>query len=307
MQEIKYFGERVFKWQRGKSSFLAWPERGARLMNWNLAYADGSFRDIIHWPNNLSSLDQVGRVRGGNPILFPFCGRCYDSGEIGFWKTPTGERRAMPMHGFAREGAFEVQHLNQNGFSARLLPTDEDRKCYPYRYEFTVSYRFEELSLYVELGLRNLDTVPIPWSAGHHFYFTLPSRDGFSRADYGIFIPAKEAYKHAANGDLAPVLDFPQENRFDSLGLQDRIHTGLKLNTVSFGPVDGSEKITLRIGSDEKPARGTAVVTWTEANESPFYCVEPWMGPPNSPNHKLGLHLVPPGKAQYFLAEIHLA
>lgn len=306
MQEINYLGERVFKWQRGKSSFLAWPEHGARLMNWNLAYADGSFRDIIHWPDNLTSLDQIGRIRGGNPILFPFCGRCYDGGEIGFWRTPSGERKPMPMHGFAREGNFEVQHLNQNGFSARLLPTEENKECYPYRYEFTVSYRFEELSLYVELCLRNLDAIAIPWSAGHHFYFTLPSREGFSRADYEISIAAKEAYKHAPTGDLVPVLDFLQGNRFDNVGLQDRIHTGLKLNTVSFGPLDGSEQINLRIGTEEKPPRGTSVVTWTESDNSPFYCVEPWMGPPNSPAHKLGLHLVPPGKSHSFLAEIHL-
>lgn len=306
MQEIDYFGKRVFKWQRGTSSFLAWPEGGARLMNWNLAYADGSYRDIIHWPDHLENLDGIAKIRGGNPILFPFCGRCFDQGELGFWKTPEGERRPMPTHGFARTGKFEIQNLNQNGFSARLQPNEEDQAAYPYRYEFTVSYRFEELALYVELGLKNLDTKPIPWSAGHHFYFTLPARPEATRADYGIFVPAKHAYRHALNGDLVPVVDFPQEDRFDSAGLVDRIHTGLKLNSVSFGPTDGTEQIELRIGDGEKPSPGTALVTWTEDDESPFYCVEPWMGPPNSPALKAGLHFVKPGKSQYFLTEIRL-
>src|SRR5690606_17400974 len=86
MQEIDYLGKRVFRWERGASSFLAWPEGGARLMNWNVAYADGSYRDVIHWPDQLETLDTIGKIRGGNPILFPFCGRSFDEGEIGFWK-----------------------------------------------------------------------------------------------------------------------------------------------------------------------------------------------------------------------------
>lgn len=306
MQEIDYLGKRVFKWQRGASSFLAWPEGGARLMNWNLAYADGSFRDIIYWPDHLENLDGIARIRGGNPILFPFCGRCFARGEISCWTSPQGERLPMPTHGFARSGHFEILHLNQNGFSAKLMPSKEDQIAYPYRYEFTVTYRFEELALYVELRLLNLDTKPLPWSAGHHFYFAMPSREGASRADYRIFIPAKQAYRHAANGELAPVLDFPQEDRFDSAGLSDRIHTGLKLNTVSFGPIDNEEQIEIRVGGDPKPAAGTSIVTWTENDASPFYCVEPWMGPPNSPAHKLGLHFVRPGKSQSFLTEVRL-
>lgn len=306
MREIDYLGKRIFRWERGVSSFLAWPEGGARLMNWHVAYADGSFRDVIHWPSELATLENPGKIRGGNPILFPFCGRCFDEEEVGFWRAPDGERRPMPNHGFARNGRFEIRQLGKNGFSAQLLPTPDDRLAYPYHYEFTVSYRFEALALYVELSLKNLGTEPIPWSAGHHFYFALPSRPNSSRGDYRIFIPAKKAYRHAKNGELTPVRDFPQEDRFDSAGLCDRIHTDLKLNSVVFGPTDGEEQLELRVGSDSPPAANTALVTWTEADDSPFYCVEPWMGPPNSPAHKRGLHFVQPGKNQSFLAEIHL-
>ena len=44
---------------------------GARLMNWNLRMADGSVRDVIHWPEG-ADYDKFPAVRGGNPILFPF-------------------------------------------------------------------------------------------------------------------------------------------------------------------------------------------------------------------------------------------
>lgn len=306
MQEIDYLGQKVIKWQRGVSAFLAWPEGGARLMNWHLQYADGSIRDVIHWPDNLSSLDDLASVRGGNPILFPFCGRSFDQGEKGYWQTPEGERRPMTIHGFASRGRFEVRNLNQNGFSAKLLPTPEDHEAYPYRYEFTVNYRFEELALYVEFRLQNLDTKPIPWSAGHHFYFTLPSRENSSRADYQIYVPAREAYRHTSDGNLVPVPDFPQEDRFDSAGLRDRIHTRLKRNVVSFGPTDGEEQMDIRVGNGDVPDPATTIVTWTEGDASPFYCVEPWMGLPNNQNHKVGLHFVEPGKSQSFLTEVRL-
>jgi galactose mutarotase-like enzyme len=306
MQEIDYLGQKIIRWERGASTFLAWPQVGARLMNWNLSYPDGTVRDIIYWPDHLTSLDEVGKVRGGNPVLFPFCGRCFDKGEIFFWRTPDGDRLPMPIHGFAKQGKFELVSLNQNGFSARLLPTPEDRAVYPYRYEFTVSYRFEELALYVEFCLKNLDTKPIPWSAGHHFYFSLPWRDGTTRADYQIRIPAKEAYRHQSDGTLLPVPDFPQEGTFDNKEICDRIYSRLRSNTVAFGPTSGEEQIRIRIGTEEKPPAATTVVTWTETDASPFYCVEPWMGPPNSPEHKMGLHLVEPGKTQSFVVEIGL-
>ena len=75
----------------GQSTFLALPEKGARLMNWNLTLADGSVRDVIYWPE-LKSLDDFPRIRGGNPLLFPFCGRTFDGGEQGFWRAADGVR-----------------------------------------------------------------------------------------------------------------------------------------------------------------------------------------------------------------------
>jgi galactose mutarotase-like enzyme len=45
-------------------------------------------------------------------------------------------------------------------------------------------------------------------------------------------------------------------------------------------------------------------VTWTQADDSPFYCVEPWMGPANAPEHRKGLHLVPPGGRDTFTVSV---
>ncbi len=304
MEKLPYLGQTLTRWQVGNSTFLALPERGARLMNWHLALGDGSVRDILYWPED-ADFNAFKSVRGGNPILFPFNARTYDAGEIGYWRDPAGVRRIMPMHGIARQGEFKVTRLDARGFTAVLVPSEEAKEAYPFNYEFSVAYRFSELGLACELTLRNLDTQPIPWSAGHHFYFTVPWAEGLSRSDYIIRIPATRTLRHDfETGKLIPGPAIKPEERLDNPALVDTLHLGLKSNTVTFGPAAGAGKITLRHGTAAVPAPEAALVTWSEAPESPFYCVEPWMGPPNAPENKIGLHWVQPGQAQSFVVEI---
>ena len=63
-------------------------------------------------------------------------------------------------------------------------------------------------------------------------------------------------------------------------------------------------EVTVRNGTDKVPAPEATFVTWTLSEESPFYCVEPWMGPANSPEHQVGLHWVAPGASQSFVVEV---
>jgi galactose mutarotase-like enzyme len=306
MEKVSYLGRTLTRWQVGPSTFLALPEKGARLMNWHLTLGDGTVRDVIFWPE-LQSLDDIAKVRGGNPILFPFCGRSFDQGEIHFWRDENGARRPMPIHGLARQGDFQVTRLDERGFTALFQPGDEARAAYPYDYEFTVSYRFEPLMLFVELRLHNLGTRPIPWCAGHHFYFTLPWREGRTRADYFIRIPAGATLRQ--DFDHGPLHPGPRLRPAESLANKDLIdvfHTALKSNAVVFGERAGADHVTVRLGPDRVPPKHAVVVTWTAADDAPFYCVEPWMGPANAPEHKIGLRQVAPSETETFLVEISL-
>ena len=303
MESVPYLGESLTKWRVGNSTFLAMPERGARLMNWNVTLPDGSVRDVLYWPE-LSSLDDFHKVRGGNPILFPFNARTFDRGDIYFWRGPDDVRRPMPMHGIARQGKFVVRHVNERGFSALFQPDAEAKAIYPYDYEFVVVYRFAPLGLTCELVLTNHDTRPIPWSAGHHFYFTLPWTEGHTRNDYAIRIPATKRFKQDAAGQLQPGPSLQVEERISQPLLIDTLHTGLKSNAVVFGPVNAPGDVTIKIGHDKKPAADATFVTWTLDDTVPYYCVEPWMGLPNAAEHKVGLHWVQPGQSQEFAIEI---
>lgn len=306
MEKVPYLDSNVTRWQVGNSTFLAFPEKGARLMHWHTTLGDGTVREVIHWPE-IKTLDEFYKVRGGNPVLFPFSGRCFDDGEIFFWRSPDGVRRAMPIHGIARQSEFKVTRLDGRGFAAQLIPNAETQASYPYDYEFTVTYRFEPLGLACEYTLKNLGKQPIPWSAGHHFYFSVPWNEGLKRSDYAIRIPSTKTMKQdQTNGKVLPGPTLQVQEPLTNPALIDTQHLGLKNNTVVFGPIGAPGEVIVRLGTAKVPPPDATYVTWTLADDSPFYCVEPWMGPPNAPGTKTGLSWVPPGQTQNFVVEVQV-
>jgi galactose mutarotase-like enzyme len=304
MESIEYSGHTIKRWTVGSSVFTALPEIGARLMSWNLNVA-GKEREVICWPYGTEDFTKLQKVRGGNPILFPFSARTFDGDKLGYWEH-NGVHRKMQMHGYARAGEFVIADINESGFRADFKPCAECQEAYPFKYKFSVEYRFKELSMEVDLILANHDNVQIPWSAGHHFYFKLPWHVGAKRSDYAIEIPAKKAFYHGADGKLNSIKGFSTNASLSDVELVDRIHTKLKTNVVKFGPKSGEENVVIKVSRDPVPPSNLAVVTWTENADSPFYCVEPWMGPPNSPSHKNGLYFVDPGETGVFSIEIIL-
>ena len=303
MERISYLGQNLMRWKVGKSTFLALPEKGARLMNWNLTLGDGSVRDVIYWPE-LTTLDDFHLVRGGNPILVPFNGRSFADGEIFFWKDAQGVKRPMPLHGIARQGDFKLLKADPYGFSAQFVPGAEAKECYPFDYDFTVSYRFEPFGLACEYSLTNLGTSPLPWSAGHHFYFTVPWTAGSARSDYLIRIPATERLRQDARGELIAGPQLQGDQNLANPDLINTFHTGLKSSEVRFGEKGKPGDIVINLGAERVPPPNATFVTWSLAPESPFYCVEPWMGPANAAGHKRGLSMVAPGERETFTVTV---
>ena len=303
MERIQYLGQTILRWQVGPSTFLALPEKGARLMNWNVTLGDGSVRDLIHWPET-DKLDNIAKIRGGNPVLFPFAGRTYERGEEGTWCFNGLERRPMPMHGVARQGDFRITRLDEGGFSALFVPGEEAKHAYPFDYDFVVSYRFEKNGFYVELELTNNGHAPIPWCGGHHFYFTLPWSDGLRRKDYYVEIPAGRTLRRNETGQLVDGPRLQPRETLDNPALVDTIFTGLRGHEFQVVERPTGSRLRFRTGFSNTAAQDACVVTWTQDEKSPFYCVEPWMGAPNAFETKHGLHQVGPGQTQKFLVEV---
>lgn len=309
MEKVPYLGKELTRWQLGNSTFLGIPEMGARLMHWHVTLGDGTVREVLYWPD-LQDIGGFAMAKGGNPVLFPFCGRSFDAGEIHCWRSPDGVRRPIPIHGIARQGAFEVLRCDERGFSAQLIPDDAARESYPFDYEFVVTYRFEPLKLSCEYSLRNLGGQPIPWSAGHHFYFAVPWNEGLKREDYVIRIPAGKTMKQdfATGRLIEPGPKFKAEESLANPLLLDTFHAALEDNTVIFGPKNKEHggEVSVKIGTTETPDPSAVFVTWTLDDKAPYYCVEPWMGPASAPSNGTGLHWVKPGQTQSFVVEVEV-
>ncbi len=305
MELVDYNGHQLRRWRKGVSDYLVCPEKGARLMSWSLGMADGSFRDVIHWPEN-ADFNKIESVRGGNPILFPFSGRTFSGSEIGKWKAADGIVRPMPMHGFVRNGSCSIENVDDLGFTSVLKPDEAAQEAYPYDYKFSVAYKFYELKMVVDFILENNDNQAIPWSPGHHFYFNLPWHSDLQRSDYRVNIPAKKAYYHAPDGSLSEVKDWNNEETFDCEGLNDRLHSRMTGDCVKFGPKGGEEDISIKIITPGVKGSTCSIVTWSETENEPYYCVEPWFGLPNGVSRKGGVSYVSPGKSSRFTVEVSL-
>jgi D-hexose-6-phosphate mutarotase len=85
---------------QGASLLRFAPQAGGRLLTWHI---DG--QPVIHWPD-VADWSQPAKIRGGNPLLFPFLGRHRVDGQIGRWRDAAGTVRDLPMHGFARDLPF---------------------------------------------------------------------------------------------------------------------------------------------------------------------------------------------------------
>lgn len=263
---------------------------GARLLAWTI-----HGREVIHWPED-ADWSKITKVRGGNPILFPFIARHFVNGRLGYWKSATGDVREMPMHGFARDSAFTtIDGAPDDTIRMRLLPTEETQAWYPFDFQFDVVYKLEPTALEVRFETTNNSPHdPMPYYAGHHFYLALPHD---KRADWTLDVPCKRWGRQREDGSIAfepatsETLNIGDEAIIDRYGIEPTRDDVVLRNTS-----DGRTlTFDLNCGGD---APWYAVTTWTQKPQSDFFCVEPWLGLPNAIHHGHGLRYLSPGQKE---------
>jgi galactose mutarotase-like enzyme len=274
----------------GASTLRIAPWAGARLLSWHI---DG--QPVIHWPEH-ANWSEPARVRGGNPLLFPFLGRHRVDGQIGRWRDAQGVVRDLPMHGFARDLPFAAQ-IDEDGRGIRMTLTDSEatRAGYPFSFRFEAAYRLaDDHTLDVSLTAINTGTDPLPWYAGHHFYFALPHEQ---RAQTTLELPPTVRRYQLPDGSISPAEAGAAQYRLDDPQILDRFH--VLEPTPPAAPVRMIAPGLGRVVTIELDRPGSmpwyAVTSWTEAENSDFYCIEPWLGLPDAIHNGLGLHWLAPG------------
>jgi galactose mutarotase-like enzyme len=271
----------------GQNRVLVSPGHGARVLRWT---RDG--REIITWPET-ADWSQILKVRGGNPILFPFIARHFVDGKNELWRDATGTVRPMPQHGFARDATFSViDGEAENSLRMSLVESDETRRFYPFAFRFDVVVSLLSGSrLEVRFETTNTGADPLPYYAGHHFYLAVPHQE---RADWTLHLPCAAWGRQSPDGAIVR-----EEVEADIFGLDDdaaidRFQIEPKSGNVTLLNRRTDKQLVFRLDHPGS-VPWYAVTTWTQKADSDFYCVEPWLGLPNAIHHGQGLRWLEPG------------
>ena len=268
------------------------PQTGGRLLSWQI---DG--QPIIFWPTQ-ADWSIPAKIRGGNPLLFPFIGRHQVDGRLGEWRDQTGVIRTLPVHGFARNLPFHAAR-DADGYGVSMTLTDSSltHHAYPFTFRFEVTYRLVDTHMLdVLLSISNLGDTPMPYYTGHHFYFALSHA---LRGQTSIDLPRTHRCFQQEDGLISAAIPGESSYRLNDPRIHDRFH-------CFDGPLNQPVRIVspyLQHSIEIDLARPSsipwyAVTTWTETLASDFYCVEPWLGLPNAIHHGQGLRQLATGATE---------
>jgi aldose 1-epimerase len=274
----------------GESRLLVSAEHGARILRWE---RDG--REIIHWPDD-ADLTKILKVRGGNPVLFPFIARHFVDGKNELWRDASGVVRTMPQHGFARDAKFRIVEHRDTLVRMRLTDSEATRVFYPFSFQFDVLVALlPDSRVDIWFETTNRDTKPLPYYAGHHFYLAIPHAE---RANWTLDLLCQGWGRQAADGSVIHEPVTAENLRLDDPSLVDRYQIGPKSGRVVLANAVTDRRLVFDLVSGNNLVPWYAVTTWTEKADSDFYCVEPWLGLPNAIHHGEGLRHVAPGATE---------
>lgn len=253
------------------------PERGGMIANYVVKGKP------VFYLDKSTLVDKSKPVRGGNPILFPICGRLVDNqysldGENDF---------TMGIHGFARDLPWTVTNVTvgEGDFSSdsasmtlELLDNENTYLQYPFRFKYTIEYRLTGMSLSVKAFIVNRGEEPMPVGAGYHPYFYIKDLNSVR-----IEIPSSSVHGQARGSIAANLFSYEQ----DEINI---IYQNLQSNT--FEIEDSARKLNVTVHFEEIYQY---LVVWSLKGRS-FICVEPWMAAPNALNTLEDVVYIGPGE-----------
>jgi galactose mutarotase-like enzyme len=287
---LLFQGQSVVEWREGADRLLVAPEHGARILRW-----EREGREIITWPEG-ADWSRILKVRGGNPILFPFIARHFVDGKMELWRDADGVVRPMPMHGFARDAKFAVvDNGRASTLRMRLTDSDKTRPLYPFAFQFDVVLALRPGSqLEVAFETTNRGDGPLPYYAGHHFYFALPHGE---RADWDLHLPCAEWGRQNPDGSIHREPATAGTFSLADPAIVDRMQIAPRESRVVLRHLRSGARLALEL---QPPGSipWYAVTTWAETPESDYFCIEPWLGLPNAIHHGEGLRTLGPGQTE---------
>lgn len=214
-----------------------------------------------------------------SPILFPIVGNLRDDKVI-----IEGKEYKIPKHGFCRDAEFKVLFQSETKAIFSYCDTEETREVYPYKFNLTLTYSFEDGKLEIGYCVLNQDEKPMDFCIGAHPAFNIPIKNEGDFADYVVGFNKKES-------DGCPIYDVEKlqvniSNRINLLDEKNQFN-------LSYDKFDEDAIIFDKLKSDsvsvfsKKTGRGVQLdfdafdflAFWTPTKQdAKFLCIEPWCG-----------------------------
>lgn len=219
------------------------------------------------------------------PILFPAIGRfLHDTTVI------DGKPYSIPKHGFVKDMRFEILNHQEDEITLFLDANDETLAVYPYQFRFIIHYKLINKSLITSMSVKNSDDHTIYFNIGGHPAFNCPIDPSESFTDYMISFPKEEQFNSPKVMIDSGTIDWNQTNKsfppFYDLHLT---YSDFKDDALIFNQPK-SAYVTLQNNTRTKGIEFhfdgfNTLGIWTPSNiESPFVCLEPWVGCADSPD-----------------------
>lgn len=228
----------------------------------------------------------VQRDEGMSPVLFPIVGRLRRGEEEGIY-VYDGKRYEMDLHGFAKDMEWHAAEgdVDDRGAFVRayLCDTVETRRAYPFTFEYALTYRLFEGSLYIEV----LAESEGPFSVGFHPYFHMPVVSGRgTKADGALRIPARRYWvlrDLVSTGEvreLSEVYDRPEGVGCAGLDL-DQVFTDLVVGEQGVHRSSAWDRASgIRVDVETTVQPFSEIVVYAPVDK-PYVCIENWTDPPN--------------------------
>ena len=247
------------------------------------------------------------------PVLFPFVGKC-----LGGFYTHKGVDYTIGQHGFARDMEFEFLGQTENSISHLLKWTEGTFEKYPFKFELKITHAIAGKQLAVQWEVVNAGDETMYFSIGGHPAFNVPAREGEKKTDYYITFGGEKTLKYVKIDLSCAAADFENpvtlelddnklqitENMFEQDALVFDEH---EVKKVGIAFPDGTSYVTMTC--EQIPSFGVWSMPMTE---TPFVCLEPWIGRCDNKGFngelkdKYGVQALEAGKTFYAQYEITL-
>ena len=215
-----------------------------------------------------------------SPVLFPCVGKSRDDMAIIY-----GEKCEMPRHGFPRKMEFELISQSADSAVFSLKANENTRKMYPLNFDLQIKYTLKNDTIEVCYIVHNLDEKEMYFGIGAHPGFNCPLVEGEAFEDYILEFEQEET------ADIAEIIPngLRTGNRIPYLKNQSVLplkHSLFDKDVLIFDDlkscaVSMKSKVSgkgVRLNFPDFPHLGL----WSNFGETPFVCIEPWIGLPST-------------------------